>query len=65
MLNKLYVGDNLPILRENIAGESVDLIYLDPPFNSNATYNVLFRERRFAFSGCDSTALARRHPAQR
>ena len=42
--NKLYFGDNLPILREQVADESVDLIYLDPPFNSNATYNVLFRE---------------------
>ena len=50
--NKLYFGDNLEILRENVADESVDLIYLDPPFNSNATYNVLFRER----SGEDSAA---------
>jgi len=41
--NKLYYGDNLRILREHIADESVDLIYLDPPFNSNATYNVLFK----------------------
>ena len=50
--NKLYFGDNLEILRQHIADESVDLIYLDPPFNSNATYNVLFRER----SGEDSAA---------
>ena len=42
--NKLYFGDNLAILREHVPDESVDLIYLDPPFNSNATYNVLFRE---------------------
>ena len=42
--NKLFFGDNLPILREHVADESVDLIYLDPPFKSNATYNVLFRE---------------------
>ena len=35
-MNRLYFGDNLPILRENIADESVDLVYLDPPFNSNA-----------------------------
>ena len=41
--NKLYYGDNLEIMREHIAEESVDLIYLDPPFNSKATYNVLFR----------------------
>ena len=50
--NRLYFGDNLDILRENVPDESVDLIYLDPPFNSNATYNVLFRER----SGEDSAA---------
>jgi DNA modification methylase len=42
-VNKLYYGDNLGVLRESIADESVDLIYLDPPFNSQATYNVLFR----------------------
>ncbi|MDE1941770.1 MAG: restriction endonuclease [Betaproteobacteria bacterium] len=41
--NHLYFGDNLDILREHIADESVDLIYLDPPFNSNANYNVLFK----------------------
>jgi len=44
--NVLYYGDNLQILRDYIADESVDLIYLDPPFKSNQTYNVLFRERR-------------------
>lgn len=43
MTNKLYYGDNLTVLRESIADESVDLIYLDPPFNSNASYNVLFK----------------------
>lgn len=43
MTNKLYYGDNLNVLRESIADESVDLIYLDPPFNSNASYNVLFK----------------------
>jgi site-specific DNA-methyltransferase (adenine-specific) len=42
-VNALYYGDNLTVLRENIERESVDLIYLDPPFNSQATYNVLFR----------------------
>ena len=42
--NTLFYGDNLPILREYVADESVDLIYLDPPFNSNRTYNVLFRQ---------------------
>ena len=43
MGNHLYYGDNLDVLRQHIKDESVDLIYLDPPFNSNATYNVLFR----------------------
>lgn len=43
MANHLYYGDNLEVLRAHIRDESVDLIYLDPPFNSNATYNVLFR----------------------
>ncbi|WP_372612197.1 DNA methyltransferase [Aquicoccus sp.] len=43
MGNHLYYGDNLAVLRESIADESVDLVYLDPPFNSNASYNVLFR----------------------
>lgn len=40
----LYFGDNLEILREKIPDESFDLIYLDPPFNSNRNYNVLFKE---------------------
>jgi site-specific DNA-methyltransferase (adenine-specific) len=43
LTNALYYGDNLEVLREHIADASVDLIYLDPPFNSNASYNVLFR----------------------
>ena len=45
MPNALYYGDNLAVLRDHVADESVDLVYLDPPFNSNASYNVLFRER--------------------
>ncbi len=44
--NRLYYGDNLDILRRYIPAESVDLVYLDPPFNSNANYNVLFAEKR-------------------
>ena len=44
MSNQLYYGDNLDILRRYVEDESVDLIYLDPPFNSNANYNVLFAE---------------------
>ncbi len=43
MTNALYYGDNLTVLRESIKDESVDLIYLDPPFNSNASYSVLFK----------------------
>jgi hypothetical protein len=42
--NVLYYGDNLDILRHHISDNSIDLIYLDPPFNSQATYNVSFRE---------------------
>lgn len=43
--NSLYFGDNLEILRDEIRSESVDLIYLDPPFNSKTNYNRLFRSR--------------------
>ncbi len=50
--NTLFYGDNLPILREYIPDESIDLIYLDPPFNSNRTYNVLFKQE----SGAESEA---------
>lgn len=42
-MGTLYYGDNLTILREHVKDESVDLVYLDPPFNSNASYNVLFK----------------------
>ena len=41
--NQLFYGDNLPVLRQHVKDESVDLIYLDPPFNSNRAYNVLFK----------------------
>jgi DNA modification methylase len=44
-MNLLYYGDNLDVLRRHVNDESVDLVYLDPPFNSNASYNVLFAER--------------------
>ncbi len=43
-MNLLYYGDNLDVLRRHVDSESVDLVYLDPPFNSNASYNVLFAE---------------------
>jgi site-specific DNA-methyltransferase (adenine-specific) len=52
MTNTLYYGDNLKILREYIPAASVDLVYLDPPFNSNRSYNVLFKDE----SGKDSQA---------
>lgn len=42
--NVLYYGDNLDILRRYIPDASIDLIYLDPPFNSNRDYNVIFRD---------------------
>jgi DNA modification methylase len=51
-MNQLYYGDNLQVLREHIADESIDLIYLDPPFNSKRDYNLLFK----APSGHDSEA---------
>ncbi len=51
-MNHLYYGDNLAVLRHSIRDASVDLIYLDPPFNSNASYNVLFKGP----SGSDSAA---------
>ena len=55
--NKLYFGDNLKILREYVPDASVDLIYLDPPFNSSATYNVLFKEKSGEESAAQITAF--------
>jgi adenine specific DNA methylase Mod len=43
--NLLYYGDNLDVMRLHIKDEAVDLVYLDPPFNSNTNYNVLFAEK--------------------
>jgi site-specific DNA-methyltransferase (adenine-specific) len=42
-VNKLYFGDNLTVLRDHVNDESIDLVYLDPPFKSDANYNVLFK----------------------
>lgn len=56
MARTLYYGDNLGVLRD-LQAESVDLIYLDPPFNSNADYNVIFREQ----SGSGNAAAAQIH----
>jgi DNA modification methylase len=47
-VNRLFYGDNLEVLRKNIAYESVDFIYLDPPFNSNRSYNVIFNRHDVA-----------------
>jgi site-specific DNA-methyltransferase (adenine-specific) len=56
-VNHLHFGDNLRVLRESIPSESVDLIYLDPPFNSNASYNVLFKAPDGAGSGAQIEAF--------
>lgn len=50
--NLLFYGDNLDVMRKWIKDDTVDLIYLDPPFNSNRTYNVLFKQK----SGTDANA---------
>ena len=55
--NTLYYGDNLQILRDYIPDESIDLIYLDPPFNSNRSYNVLFKETTSAASAAQTGAF--------
>jgi DNA modification methylase len=56
-LNKLYYGDNLEVLRRYIPDQSVDLIYLDPPFNSRQDYNVLFAEKDGSRSASQITAF--------
>lgn len=45
-VNRLFFGDNLEVLDEHVADESVDLVYLDPPFNSNRNYSVIFGRNR-------------------
>lgn len=57
MTKKLFFGDNLHILREHIADESVDLIYLDPPFNSKRDYNLLFKTPKGHESDAQITAF--------
>lgn len=57
MKNVLYYGDNRLVLREHIAAECVDLVYLDPPFNSNAHYNVLFKTPEGAASEAQAGAF--------
>src|SRR5213080_150652 len=55
--NTLFYGDNLFILRGHISSESVDLIYLDPPFNSSRSYNVLFKDEHGTESEAQITAF--------
>ena len=55
--NTLFYGDNLKILRDYLADESVDLIYLDPPFNSDRNYNVLFKDESGRESEAQITAF--------
>jgi site-specific DNA-methyltransferase (adenine-specific) len=45
-MERLYFGDNLDVLCEYVSDESIDLIYLDPPFNSKRNYNLLFKSPR-------------------
>ena len=56
--NALYYGDNLDILRRYIKDESVDLVYLDPPFKSDQNYNVLFAEHSGARAAAQIRAFA-------
>lgn len=46
VMNQLYYGDNLEVLRQHIKDESIDLVYLDPLFNSHQDYNILFADLR-------------------
>jgi len=55
--NTLYYGDNLDIIRKHVHDDSIDLIYLDPPFNSKANYNILYKEISGEFSDAQITAF--------
>lgn len=57
-VNRLYYGDNLDVLRKYVKDESVDLVYLDPPFNSNRNYNVLFKQVENGKAGDNPQILA-------
>ena len=54
--NVLYYGDNLDILRRYLPDAAVDLVYLDPPFNSNRDYNVIFRDESGNAVRCPATS---------
>ena len=53
-MNTLYYGDNLDIMYNNLQDESVDLIYLDPPFQSGRNYNIIFRPEKDGIKGATS-----------
>ncbi len=57
--NLLYYGDNLDVLRRHIRDETVDLVYLDPPFNSSQDYNLLFGERNGTRAAAEGSGLGR------
>ena len=56
-MNHLYYGDNFGVLRDSIKDESVDLVYLDPPFNSDRDYNLLFKSPKGQQSEAQITAF--------
>lgn len=56
-MKRLYYGDNLQVLRDHIPDESIDLIYLDPPFNSKSNYNILFKNTTGERSEAQITAF--------
>ena len=58
--NQLWFGDNLEILRDHVRDESVDLVYLDPPFNSNRAFNIIFEKH----PGDIETAAAQKRPSK-
>lgn len=55
--NKLFYGDNLEVLRKHLSTESIDLVYLDPPFNSNRNYNVLFGKHNTVDAHSDTAQI--------
>ena len=55
--NSLYYGDNLGVMREYFGDASIDLVYLDPPFNSKQDYNLLFKSPRGKQSEAQITAF--------
>lgn len=56
-MNRLYFGDNLAVMKRHVSDESIDLIYLDPPFNSQARYNVLFKSPREDVASAQAAAF--------